>query len=99
MENDEAADDRPENVGEAPYAGEHALHHRALLQRVEVGGDGHGGRLDGAGTQALQDAEGDQPGKGMRGSAQRRAGQEEEDAAEERGLAAELLSALAGAHE
>ena len=88
MLDQEGAERRPDDGGEAEDAREEALHPGALGRRVDVADDGVGHRLHGAGTDALQRAEGDQRQHALREAAQRRAHQEHARAHEENALAA-----------
>ena len=51
---EDPAEGRPDHRGDGPDTGHVALDGRALGQRVQVADDGHRGRHDGAGAQALQ---------------------------------------------
>ena len=78
-----------------PDRGELRLDLRAFLERVEVGGEGLDGALEGAAAQALHDAEGDQRRHVPGARAEQRAEQEEDDAGDQDRLAAEGVGELA----
>src|SRR5690606_11321112 len=92
---EEPAQAGPGDGRDRPHGGQPGLDPGALLQRVEVGGEGLHGGLEGPAAQALHDAEGDQgahvPGQG----AQQGAGQEQDRARDEDGFAAEGVGQLA----
>jgi hypothetical protein len=80
---------------DGPDTGHVALDLGPLLDRVDVPDDGHRGRLDRAGAQSLQGAEGDQRRHAPGQTAQDRAGDERPDPDQHHRLAADLVGELA----
>ena len=83
MLDQEGAERRADDRGDAEHARQQALNLGALGRRVDVADDGVGERLHRAGAHALQRAEGDQPEHVVREAAQRRAQQEDAGAGKE----------------
>ncbi len=91
---DESAERGARHGGGGPHGGHPGLDPRALLERVQVGGQGLHGALEGAAAQPLDDAEGDEGGHVPGEGAQQRADDEQGYAEEQDRLAAEGVGEL-----
>ena len=91
-----AAQQRPDDAGQAEDAAEDALDAAALGGREDLRDDGEDGRGQHAAGQALQAAEDDQLGHVLAQAAQRRGQHEQRRAAEQEQLAAVHVRQLAG---
>ena len=92
---DDPAEERTDEPGDAPHRAEDALHPAALFQVVDVADDGEGRRLHRSGPEPLHGAEGDERADPLREPARHRADEEDGDAGEEHRLAPVEIGELA----
>ena len=95
---DEAAGEWSKDCRQGPDARQPSLDLSALVRRIEVADDGHGGRLDRARADALNQPEDDQRRHRPRESAQNRAKEEGCDPDQHHSLAADEIGELAEHH-
>lgn len=91
---EQPAESRARDGRGRPHRRQPGLDAGAFLERVEVGGEGLDGALDGAAAQALDDTEGDERAHVPGARAQDRSDEEEDAAADQDGLAAEGVGQL-----